>query len=678
MKGTATELDEVSITPHTHPAALEEDAQLDDLCVNTIRTLVMDAVQKANSGHPGGPMGMAPMAYALWTRHLKHNPANPNWEDRDRFVLSAGHASMLLYALLHLTGYDLSLEEIKRFRQWGSRTPGHPERGITPGVEVTTGPLGQGISNAVGMAIAERMLAERFNQTGHKVVDHFTYVIASDGDLMEGVASEACSLAGDLGLGKLIVLYDANGITIEGSTDLAFRENTAQRFRAYGWRVLSVDDGNDLDEIDRAIRRARSDRRRPTLIVVRTHIAYGSPNKQDDPAAHGAPLGEEEVRATKENLGWPYSEAFTVPEEALAVFRRALDRGAAAERTWNKRIASYARNRPELHAEFQRMLRGQPPGGWEVAAPAFDEGGSIATRSASGNVLNALAPVIPELAGGSADLAPSNETRLKGYGDISRGDFSGRNFHFGVREHAMGAILNGLAAHGGFRVYGGTFLIFSDYMRPAARLASMMKLPVVLVYTHDSIGVGEDGPTHQPVEQLAALRAIPGLVVIRPADANETVGAWRIALGRRRGPTALVLSRQKLPVLGDAGGVEKGAYILKDGVDIVLAGTGSEVHLCLAARKLLEEEKISARVVSMPSWELFREQPQEYRESVLPPSKPCLAVEAASGQGWYEWAEEVVAIDSFGASAPGDLLFEKFGFTAAEVARRARELLIRG
>jgi transketolase len=649
--------------------------RLDKLCIDTIRTLAMDAVQKANSGHPGTPMALAPLGYLLWTKYLKYNPRDPNWPDRDRFVLSAGHASMLLYALLHLTGYDLALDDIKQFRQWESKTPGHPERGLTPGVEVTTGPLGQGISNAVGMAIAERMLAERFNRPGHDIVDHYTYVIASDGDMMEGVSSEACSLAGYLGLRKLIVFYDDNHITIEGSTDLAFRENVGDRFRAYNWHVLRVDDGNDLEEIDNAIQEARAERNRPTFIAVRTHIAYGSPNKQDTAAAHGAPLGEEEVKLTKQNLGWPYEEPFTVPEEALAVYRQAIPRGAVLQQPWLERLEKYTVEYAAEAKEFRRVLSGRLPDGWQDGLPLFNEGEKMATRSASGATLNAIAAAIPELVGGSGDLAPSTDTYLKGYSDVTSGDFSGRNFHFGVREHAMAAALNGMTAHGGFRVFGGTFLIFSDYMRPAVRLAALEKLPVVFVYSHDSIGLGEDGPTHQPIEHLASLRAIPNLLLLRPADANETVSAWRLALERNDGPTALILTRQKLPVLKSGGAVEKGAYVMEGGSDVAIIGTGSEVWVCLEARKLLQAQGISARVVSMPSWKLFRERSQAYRDEVLPPGVPRLSVEAATTFGWCEWADDSLGIDHFGASAPGEVLFEKFGFTPENVAERARRLV---
>jgi transketolase len=656
---------------HKHPTG-----DLDQLCINTIRTLAMDAVQQANSGHPGTPMGLAPLAYVLWTRYLRHNPRDPSWANRDRFVLSIGHASMLLYALLHLTGYDLSLEELKRFRQWGSLTPGHPEYGHTPGVEVTTGPLGQGISNAVGLAIAERMLAARFNRPGRNIVDHHTYVIAGDGDLMEGVSAEACSLAGNLHLGKLIVFYDDNHITIEGSTDLAFCERVGDRFRAYGWHVLQIADGNDLEEIDRLIDEARSEPEHPTLVVTRTHIGYGSPNKQDTAAAHGAPLGEEEVLATKRNLGWPYEEPFRVPDEALAVFRRALEAGGEAQRQWSEALSAYSDADPKLAAEFQRTLSGKLPASWTGALPKFEPGEKMATRAASGAVLNAIAENVPELVGGSADLAPSTDTYLKGYGDVACEEFAGRNFHFGVREHAMGSVMNGIALHGGFRVYGGTFLVFSDYMRPPIRMAALMGLPVVFVYTHDSIGMGEDGPTHQPVEQLAGLRAIPNLVVLRPADANETAASWRVALERSDGPTLLALSRQKLPILERSdGGVANGAYVAADGDRVVLIGTGSEVSLCLAARDVLSKEGVSARVVSMPSWELFRQQPQTYRDEVLPPGLPRLAVEAASPLGWREWADATVTLDRFGASAPGNVVLEKLGFTAEAVASKARELL---
>lgn len=660
--------------PHPHPVA-----ELDRLCVNTIRALAMDAVEAANSGHPGTPMALAPVAYVLWTRFLEHDPSDPAWPDRDRFVLSAGHASMLLYAMLHLTGYDLPLREIKRFRQWGSRCPGHPERGVTPGVEVTTGPLGQGFANAVGMAIAERMLASRFNRPGHDIVDHHTYVICSDGDLMEGLSAEAASLAGNLHLGKLIALYDDNHITIEGSTELAFCEQVGKRFEAYGWHVLSVADANDLEEVSRTVETARAERDHPSLVIVRSVIGFGAPSKQGTAAAHGAPLGADEVRAAKENLGWAYPEPFTIPERARAVFRRAVEDGRARHAEWDERFAFYEKEYPDLAAEFRRAAAGELPEGWERALPTFDAGTTqAATRSASGAALNAVAPRLPELVGGSADLAPSTDTYLKGFADISCADFSGRNFHFGVREHAMGSVLNGIAAHGGLRPYGGTFLVFSDYMRPAIRMAAIMELPVVFVFTHDSIGLGEDGPTHQPVEHLASLRAIPNLVVIRPADANETAQAWRAALERRDGPTALVLSRQKLPVLAPPPpeAASRGAHVVADGTDVVLVATGSEVHLALATRELLAGSGgVSARVVSMPSWELFERQPAAYREEVLPGRVHRLAIEAGRGFGWCAWADDVISLDRFGASAPAEVLFREFGFTPEAVATRARRLL---
>ncbi|HIP87105.1 MAG TPA: transketolase [Anaerolineales bacterium] len=661
---------------------------LDELCINTIRTLAMDAVQKANSGHPGMPMGMADVAYVLWTRFLKHNPADPKWPDRDRFVLSAGHGSMLLYALLHLTGYDLPLEELKNFRQWGSRTPGHPEYGHTPGVETTTGPLGQGFANGVGMAIAERFLAATFNRPGFPIFDHYTYAIVSDGDLMEGISHEAASLAGHLGLGKLIYLYDDNDISIEGSTDITFTEDVAARFRAYGWHVQAVD-GYDLAAIEAAIRAAWAETDRPSLIVCRTHIGYGSPNKQDDPSVHGAPLGEEEVRLTKEALGWPPDAHFLVPSEALAVFRRALEEGREAQARWEAMFERYAREYPKEAALLRRLWAGGLPEGWEEAIPTFSPAdGPLATRKASGAVLNALADALPTLIGGSADLAPSNATLLKGFEDFQRGTPAGRNLRFGVREHAMGAILNGMALHGGLIPYGGTFLVFSDYMRPAVRLAAMMEIGVVYVWTHDSVWIGEDGPTHQPVEHLAALRAVPNLVLIRPCDANETAIAWKVALKRRDGPTVLILTRQSLPILDRSGmggpeNLERGAYVLRDAPegrpDIILIGTGSEVHLALAAQEALAERGIRARVVSMPSWELFDAQPPEYRAQVLPPDVPArLAVEAAVPMGWERYVGPqgaVMGLDRFGASAPYKVLMEKFGFTPKAVVERALRLL---
>ena len=660
---------------------------LDQLCINTLRTLAMDMVQRANSGHPGMPMGAADMAYVLWTRFLRHNPANPHWPDRDRFVLSAGHGSTLLYSLLHLTGYDLPLEELMSFRQWGSCTPGHPEYGCAPGVETTTGPLGQGFANGVGMAIAEAYLAARFNRPGHKIVDHYVYAIVSDGDLMEGIASEAASLAGHLRLGKLIYLYDDNRVTIEGSTDLAFTEDRGKRFEAYGWHVQRVD-GYDLEAIATAIRAAQRDPR-PSLIMARTHLAYGSPHKQNDAKAHGAPLGEEEVRLTKESLGWPTEPPFLIPEEALAHFRQALERGRAWEAEWRARFEAYAAEYPDLAEEWRMAMTGELPPGWDASLPVFKpEDGPMSTRVASGKALNSIAPRLPTLIGGSADLAPSTKTYLEGLGDFGADDRLGRNLHFGVREHAMGGILNGMALHGGVIPFGGTFLVFSDYMRPSIRLAAMMKLPVIYVFSHDSLWIGEDGPTHQPVEQLASLRAIPNLTVIRPADANETVVAWRVALEQRSGPVALILSRQSLPILdrsslAPAEELVRGAYVLAEAEggqpDIILIATGSEVHLALAARERLAERGVRARVVNMPSWELFDRQPESYRQAVLPPHVTArLAIEAGVSQGWHRYvgpAGDVMSIERFGASAPYKVLQEKFGFTAENVAKQALALL---
>ncbi len=664
------------------------DEKLDQLCINTIRTLAMDGVQKARSGHPGMPMGAADMAYVLWTRFLKHNPADPGWPDRDRFVLSAGHGSMLLYSLLHLTGYDLPLEELMNFRQWGSRTPGHPEHGLTPGVEMTTGPLGQGFATGVGMAIAERFLAATFNRPGYPIFDHYTYAIVSDGDLMEGISHEAASLAGHLGLGKLIYLYDDNDISIEGSTDLTFTEDVAARFRAYGWHVQAVD-GYDLQGIEGAIRAAQAEKERPSLIICRTHIAYGSPNKQDDASAHGAPLGEEEVRLTKEALGWPADARFLIPPEALAVFRQALERGKDAQARWQAMFDRYAREYPQEAALLRRLWAGELPEGWEKALPTFSPAdGSLATRVASGKVLNSIASALPTLIGGSADLAPSNVTLLAGYDDFQRQTPAGRNLRFGVREHGMGAILNGLALHGGIFPYGGTFLVFSDYMRPSVRLAAMMHLPVVYVWSHDSVWIGEDGPTHQPVEHLAALRAIPNLVLIRPCDANETAVAWKVALNRRDGPTGLLLTRQSVPTLdrsdkGSAENLARGAYVLREAPGgspmVILIASGSEVHLALEAQEALAARGIRARVVSMPSWELFDAQPQAYRDEVLPPSTPArLAIEAGVAQGWERYvgpAGDVMSIERLGASAPTKVLMEKFGFTPQAVVERALRLL---
>jgi transketolase len=672
---------------------------IDHLCINTIRFLSIDAVQKANSGHPGMPMDAAPMAYILWDRFLNHNPANPGWFNRDRFVLSAGHASMLLYSLLHLTGYDLSLDDIKRFRQWQSRTPGHPERGHTPGVEITTGPLGQGFGNGVGMAIAEAHLAARYNRPGFDIIDHFTYVIASDGDLMEGVAAEAASLAGHLRLSKLICFYDDNRITLSAATDLTFTEDRAQRFAAYGWHVQTVTDGNDPEAIHGALDNARSNVDKPSLIIVRTHIGFGSPHKQDTFEAHGSPLGEDEVRLTKENLGWPAEPNFLIPEEALLHFRHALTRGKEAEEKWDTMLSAYVREYPELARE---MEGGLPPE-WTADIPIFPtDPKGMASRVASGKVMNAIAPRLPLLVGGSADLNPSTLTVLKGMGDFespemhpgdrqgtSGGEWgrAGRNFHFGVREHAMAAALNGMAAHGGLIPYGATFFTFSDYLRPSLRLAALMGLHVIHVFTHDSIGLGEDGPTHQPVEHLAALRAIPNLLVIRPGDANETAVAWQVAL-ESSGPVAIILSRQNMPTLdrnryAPAEGVRSGAYVVADAAggkpDLVLIATGSELHLAVAAQEELARRNFRVRVVSMPSWHLFDKQPQEYRDSVFPPQVTRrLAIEAGSPLGWHRYVGsggDILGVDRFGASAPGEVVLREFGFTVENVCRRAITLL---
>ncbi len=659
-------------------------AEADHLAVNALRFLAVDAVQEANSGHPGMPMGAAAMAFALWSRHLKHDPEHPDWADRDRFVLSAGHGSMLLYGLLHVFGYDLSLDDLRRFRQWGSRTPGHPERGDTPGVETTTGPLGQGFANGVGMALAERMLAARFNRPGHTVVDHHTYGIVSDGDLMEGISHEAASLAGHLGLGKLIYLYDDNGISIDGPTSLAFSEDVASRFTAYGWHVVRVGDGNDLDAVDEALDEARAEHARPSLVLVRTHIGFGSPAKQDTSGVHGSPLGPDEVLATKRNLGWPDSPAFHVPE---AVYRHASDctgRGRAARENWSSAFREYAGAHPEAAAEFDDWMSGTLPEGWEDALPRYAAGDSLATRKASGKAIAALAARMENLVGGSADLTPSNNTDVPGRQAQGRETPTGSYLHFGVRELGMAAICNGLVLHGGLRPYCGTFLVFSDYMRPAVRLSALMGQPVVYVFTHDSIGLGEDGPTHQPVEHLAALRSIPDLVVLRPADAAETSESWRVAISRTEGPTALALTRQNTVVSAETAarsgdGVRKGAYVLRDGgqrPDAILLATGSEVGLALAAADLLEGEGTAVRVVSMPSWELFEAQPQSYRDQVLPPSVTRrVAVEAGVSQGWSRYvglAGRTVTVDRFGASAPDKVLFERFGFTPEHVADAVR------
>jgi transketolase len=665
----------------------EGPCTIDGLCINTIRTLVIDAVQKANSGHPGAPMGLAPAAYVLWTQILKHNPKNPQWPDRDRFVLSGGHASMLLYSLLHLTGYDVSLEDIMNFRQWESKTPGHPEYGHTPGVETTTGPLGQGFANAVGMAMAERHMAALYNRPGHEIIDHYTFVMCGDGDMMEGIAAEAASLAGHLGLAKLICLYDDNGISIEGSTDITFTEDVALRFKAYHWNVLRVEDGNNLDAIYTAIKSAQTQTLQPTLILLRTQIAYGSPNKQGKASAHGEPLGQEEVCLTKRNLRCPEDAFFCISDQVVEVFRRCVEKGRMAESLWQERVTAYSKTFPELSGEWKDALAGVLPHGWDGGLPDFSKTGAIATREASGMVLNAIAKNVPTVIGGSADLAPSTKTLITGSPDFQKDSYDGRNIRFGVREHAMGGILSGMAIHKGLRPYGATFFVFADYFRPAIRLATLMKLPVIYVLTHDSIAVGEDGPTHQPVEHLASLRAIPGLTVIRPADASETAEAWRQAMLINDSPVALILSRQKLPVLdrsqyGPAEGLTRGAYILAESSgkpDIILIATGSEVHLCLQARHQLATEGVSARVVSMPSWELFERASQDYRDRVLPPAVTArIAVEAGVPMGWERYvgaAGAVIGTSRFGASAPGEFLMDRFGFSAENIVKRAMALL---
>ena len=648
---------------------------IDQLCINTVRALAMDAVQQADSGHPGTAMALAPLAYVLWQRHLRYNPANPEWLDRDRFVLSAGHACMLLYSVLYLTGYDLTLDDIKQFRQWGSRTPGHSEQGVTPGVEATTGPLGQGTGNAIGMAIAEAQLAALFNRPGHSIIDHYTYFLASDGDLMEGVSHEACSLAGHLKLGKLIGFYDDNRITIDGSTDLAFSDDTAKRFESYGWHVQRITDGNDLKAIDSAIAQAKRATDRPSLIIVRTHIAWGSPHKQDTAEAHGAPLGADEVKATKQNLGWPSLEPFYVPDEALEQWRSAKTRGTQLEADWTKKWDAYRAAHADLAAELERRLAGRLPAGWDAALPVFGPKDAQATRAASGKVLNAIAAKLPELIGGSADLTGSNNTEIKGGGP-------GRNFHFGVREHGMAAALNGIALHRGFIAFGGTFLIFSDYMRPSIRLAALTQLKPIYVFTHDSIGLGEDGPTHQPIEQLSALRAIPNMTVIRPSDATEVVEAWRAAITHRNGPVALVLTRQKVAVVdrtkyAAATGLHRGGYVLADSrdPDVVLMATGSEVELILGAYEKLKAEGKRPRAVSMPCLEYFARQSDDYRNSVLLAGVPRIAVEAAAPQSWYRWVGDqgvIMGIERFGASAPYQRIYREFGLTVDGIVAEAR------
>lgn len=688
--------------PQTQEA--EVSTELDQLCINTIRFLSVDAVQKANSGHPGLPLDSAPLAYVLWTRYLKYNPRNPDWFDRDRFVLSAGHGSMLLYSMLHLTGYDLSLDQIKQFRQFGSITPGHPERELTPGVETTTGPLGQGFGNAVGMAMAEAYLAARYNRPAMEIANHFTYCLVSDGDLMEGVSSEAASLAGHLKLGKLICIYDCNHVTLSASTNVAFTDDHRRRFESYNWHVQIVEDGNDIDAISASLRIAREETSRPSMIIMRTHLGYGSPNKQDTFEAHGSPLGEDEVKLTKENLGWPADSSFYIPDEAREFFMRAVERGRKLEDDWNSGFRAYEKQYQKEANELRQLIDGDLPDGWDSKIPVFpaDQKG-IATRVASGKIMNAISPSLAGFIGGSADLNPSTHTALKDAGNFGnsdvRGDlqgsvgggwsYAGKNIFFGVREHAMASILNGLSVPHGMIPFGATFLTFSDYMRPSIRLACLMKAHVVYVFTHDSIGLGEDGPTHQPVEHLAALRAIPGLTVIRPCDANETSEAWRVAVTARN-PVALILTRQNVPVLDrneftSADGLRKGAYILKDAPgskpQLILVATGSEVSLIVEAGRRLSDQNIAVRLVSMPSWELFDQQPQDYKNSVFPPDvHGRLAVEAGVTQGWQKYVGEkgdIIGIDHFGASAPGPVVMKEFGFTAENVFERAIGLVKR-
>ncbi len=680
---------------------------IDDLCINTIRTLSIDAVQKANSGHPGMPLGAAPMAYVLWTRHLRHNPANPKWPDRDRFVLSAGHASMLLYSMLFLTGYDLTMDDIQHFRQWGSRAPGHPEYGVVPGAEVTTGPLGQGVGNAVGLAIAERWLAATFNRPGHEVVNHHTYVMASDGDMMEGVAAEAASIAGQFRLGRLIVIYDANQITLSASADVTFSEDVGARFQAYGWHVEHID-GMDIAAVDGAITKAKAVEDRPSLIVARTHIGYGSPHKHDTFEAHGEPLGVEEVRLTKRALGWPEDKSFYIPDEALAQFRRAVEQGRDLEADWHRRVDDLRAVDSQLAEKFRQALAGELPKGWDAALPRFTPAdGPMATRDAGQKTIVALAEAIPNLIGGSGDLDPSTRTALKGKGDFESPNFTppegapptqgmvggplsyaGRNIHFGIREHAMAAIATGMALHGGILPYAATFFTFSDYMRPSIRLAALSKAHVIYVWTHDSIGLGEDGPTHQPIEHLASLRAIPDLMLLRPADANETVEAWKIAVAHSEGPVGLVFTRQKLPIfdrsaLAPAAGTAKGAYVLADCAggppNLILIATGSEVSIALEAHNQLTREGVASRLVSMPCWDLFEAQPQSYKDTVLPPGiKARVSIEAGSPLGWERYVGldgAVIGLNRFGASAPGEIVMRELGFTPEHIVKVAKSIL---
>lgn len=669
---TTTWRDDVVARGHGDHERMAPGAERD--AVDAVRFLAADAVERAGSGHPGTAMALAPLITRLYTRWIRHDPATPDWFDRDRFVLSAGHASLLQYSALHLSGYDVSLDDLRSFRRLGSRTPGHPERGHTPGVEVTTGPLGQGISMAVGLAVAERMLAARFNRPGHDVVDHRTWVIAGDGDLMEGVSAEAASLAGTLGLDRLTVFYDDNHISIEGSTDLAFCEHVAQRFDAYGWHVVRVDDVNDLAGLDAAAAAARAEVDRPSLVIVGSHIGYGSP-KQDDAGAHGAPLGDDAIDATRERLGWRHAP-FELPDRALTYWHDAVTDRARTHADWKEAMGAYREEHPELAAELERRIAGQLPAGWEEHLPTYaTDADPGATRARSGEVINALAPAIPELIGGSADLAPSTNTTIDDGGDVAAGQWLARNLHFGVREHAMGALLNGLAAHGGLRPFGATFLVFSDYLRPALRLSALMQLPVVYVFTHDSVGMGEDGPTHQPIEHLASLRAIPGLTVLRPADGNETAAAWRAAL-EADGPSALVLSRQGLPAL-PTDEIHVGGAVVAEGDQATILATGSEVHVALEARELLAGHGVHARVVSLPSWERFRARPTSERERLVPPQHPTVSVEAGASQGWHEFADAVVGIDRFGLSAPGDEALAETGITANHVADAVQALLDR-
>ena len=666
-----------------------QSMNLDELSINSLRFLAIDTVQQAKSGHPGTPMGAAPMAYTLWARFLRHNPNDPAWPDRDRFILSPGHASALMYSLLYHTGYDLPLDELKRFRQWESKTPGHPEYGMTPGVEMTTGPLGQGFAHGIGMAMAERWLADHYNRPEHEIIDHYTYAIVSDGDLQEGVASEAASLAGTLRLGKLIYLYDDNDISIEGNTDIAFAENVAQRFQAYGWHVIGPIDGMDVECVDSAIRMAQTETGRPSLVICRTIIGYGSPNKAGTASAHGEPLGEEEIILTREKLGWPHQESFTVPQEVLDHLREAQTRGKQLQDDWNTRLSAYSKTFPAESAQLEEALNGELPEGWANGLDELFGGGDnpIATREASGRVMNALVDRVHSLTGGSADLAPSTKTLLNDHGNYGFEEYCGHNLHFGVREHAMGAIANGMALHGGTIPYTATFLIFSDYMRPPMRLAALMGQRVVYIFTHDSIGLGEDGPTHQPIEQLLGLRGVPNLVVLRPADATESVESWKVAMERSNGPTVLVLSRQNLTVLdrkqlAPSSGVQRGGYVLweaSENPEVILIGTGSEVHIALEAAKDLQQSGTAARVVSLPSWELFDAQPKEYRDSVLPPDiRARISIEASTPIGWERYVGldgVAIGIPHFGASAPASVLYEKFGLTSQRMVDEARRLV---